>query len=55
MLGLKSFHTATYMLTKVEALHMIKKNRVIYEISLFKIKNNSFINYLDSQYKEPFG
>ncbi|MBG9529318.1 transposase [Bacillus thuringiensis] len=47
MLGFKSFGTATCILAGVEAMHMIKKNRWIYGISLFKIKKNLFINYLD--------
>lgn len=47
MLGFKSFRTATCILAGVEAMHMIKKNRLIYGISLFKIKKNLFINYLD--------
>ena len=28
MLGLKSFRTATYILSGIEAMHMIKKNQV---------------------------
>jgi len=47
MLEIKTFYTATSILAGVEAMHIIKKNRLIYEINLFKIKNNSFINYLD--------
>ena len=39
MLGFKSFRTATSILAEVEAMHMIKKNRLIYRISLFKSKN----------------
>ncbi|OTZ71934.1 hypothetical protein BK767_14565 [Bacillus thuringiensis serovar kyushuensis] len=36
MLGLKSFRTATSTLTGVDAIHMIKKSRLIYGSSLFK-------------------
>jgi len=39
--------TSTPIITEIEAMHMIKKNILIYGISLFKIKTNSFINYLD--------
>lgn len=28
MLGLKSFRTATYILSGIEAMHMIKKNQL---------------------------
>ncbi|OTY57611.1 hypothetical protein BK748_13960 [Bacillus thuringiensis serovar graciosensis] len=42
MRGPKSFPTVTSILTGSGA-----KNRLIDRISLFKIKNNSFISYLD--------
>ncbi len=47
MLSLRSFRTAISILTEVEAMHMIKKNRLMYGISLFQTKNNSFISSLD--------
>ncbi|OHO73027.1 transposase [Bacillus sp. HMSC036E02] len=47
MLGLKSFDTAISILSGVEAMHMIKKNRLIYGTSLSKIRKNSSINCLD--------
>ena len=32
MLGLKSFRTATYLLSDIEAMHMIKKKQVYQEV-----------------------
>ncbi len=54
MLGFKCFDTATFILSGVEAMHMIKKNRLIYETSLPKIRKNLSINCLDLQHKIRF-
>ncbi|OOR66714.1 hypothetical protein BLW98_20980 [Bacillus mycoides] len=51
MLGFKYFDTATSILSEVGARDMIKKDSLIYEISLSKIRKNSSINCLDLQYK----
>lgn len=44
MLGLKSFRTVTYILSGIEAMHMMKKGRFTKGRKLPKIKKNSFIN-----------
>jgi hypothetical protein len=47
MLGLTSFRANYMIFAGVEAhAYDKKKNRLIYGSGLFKIKNNSFINYL---------
>ena len=38
MLGLKSFRTATSIISVLEAMHIIKKGSLFYRTSLFKIK-----------------
>jgi hypothetical protein len=46
MLELTSFRAGYMIFAGVEAHAYDKKNRLIYGSGLFKIKNNSFINYL---------
>ncbi|GAA3332491.1 hypothetical protein GCM10020331_092840 [Ectobacillus funiculus] len=48
MLGLKSFYTATYILSGIEAMHMIKKKKQVHQgvKSAQNQKKNSFINCL---------
>ncbi|PEM43183.1 hypothetical protein CN636_17165 [Bacillus toyonensis] len=38
MLGLKSFRTATYIISGIEAIHIVKKGNLFYWTSLSKIK-----------------
>lgn len=54
MLGLKSFSTATSVISGIEAMHMIKKDNLFHEISLLKIKSSSFMNYLELMLKNRF-
>ncbi|CAK8583617.1 IS6 family transposase IS240C [Priestia megaterium] len=54
MLGLKSFSTATSVISGIEAMHMIKKGNLLHETSLPKIKSSSFMNYLELLLKNRF-
>lgn len=47
MLGFKSYQTAVFILRGVEAMHMVKKNKLIYKFSLSKIRIALSINCLD--------
>lgn len=47
MLGLKSFGTATSIISRIEAMHMVKKSNLFNWISLSKTKCSSSINYLE--------
>ncbi len=38
MLGLKSFRTATFIISGIEAMHIVKKGQLFHRTSLFKIK-----------------
>ncbi len=54
MLGLKSFRTATAIISGIEAMHMVKKGNLFYWTSLPKIKWSSSINYLELLLKTRF-
>jgi transposase, IS6 family len=47
MLGLKSLRTAKRIIAGIEAMHMIKKDKLSNGRSLSKIQKNSFINCLE--------
>ena len=47
MVGLKSFRTTKAILSGIEAMHMIKKRKLFYKTSLFKIRKSLFLKCLD--------
>ncbi|MGG3524184.1 hypothetical protein ABES13_01245 [Bacillus pseudomycoides] len=47
MVGLKFFRTTKAILSGIEAMHMIKKRKLFYRTSLFKIRQSLFLKCLD--------
>jgi len=54
MLGLKSFSTAIFIISGIEAMHIIKKGNLFHETSVPKIKWSSSMNYLELLLKTRF-